>query len=244
MWCRVEFSPHTCEGLIVSCPSCGGEGQQYRRCVPWHKPWAESAWLGCSVSPLCTPSQERNPEPSSGTLHLSVEMKPIWVIIVNTSHYMQLACRQYTNMCMISHFQGKDLGFFALTLNPLYRILPLKTGNTTTCIINGLCSNCSHRQWYHFLISWLDEACQWAGLCTSTAAHWPWKDAMSSGIRPIILGLPLILTAGMEPWLIGWFLWVCSLGSAIYTHRSVTVERSLISSRGNVGVCPIEQLRL
>lgn len=84
----------------------------------------------------------------------------------------------------------------------------------------------------HFLVG--RGLCRWAGLCTSTAAHWPWKDAKSSGIRPSILGLPLILTGGMEPWLMGWFSWACSLGSVTYSHRSVTAERSLISSRGNV----------
>lgn len=41
--------------------------------LPWHKPWAESVWLGYSVWPLCRPSQERSPEPNSDTLHLSVE---------------------------------------------------------------------------------------------------------------------------------------------------------------------------
>lgn len=58
--------------------------------------------------------------------------------------------------------------FYLCTMNPLCRILP-KTGNTPAWIINGLCSDCSHRQWYHFLISWLDEACQWAGSCTHLA---------------------------------------------------------------------------
>lgn len=73
--------------------------------------------------------------------------------------------------------------FIFCTVNPLCRILPLKTGNTPKCIINDLCSNCSHRQWYHFLISWLDEARQWAGLRTlDYAAHWSWKAAVSSGI--------------------------------------------------------------
>lgn len=43
--------------------------------IPWHKPWAESVWLGCSVWPLCRRSQERSPEPNSDTLHLSVGEK-------------------------------------------------------------------------------------------------------------------------------------------------------------------------
>lgn len=145
----------------------GGKGDKHRCCVPWHKPWAGSAWLGCSVSPLCTRSQERNPEPSSGILHLSVGKKPKKGYY---SHYLLLCA---ISMCTIyqhvhSFPQERFFFFYFCTVSPLCRIPLLKTGSTTTCIINGLCSNCSRRQWYHLLISWLDEACQWAG---STLQH-------------------------------------------------------------------------
>lgn len=114
------------------------------------------------------------------------------------------------------------------TVNPLCRIPPLKTGNTPTCIINALCSHCSHRQWHHFLSSWLDEACPCAGLCTlDSAAHWPRKEAASWGIsaqlfqdfpwlgpsselwswaasRLAVWGPPISLTAGQRRHVCSW----------------------------------------
>lgn len=57
--------------------------------LPWHRPWAGSVWLGCSVWPLCRQSREHSPEPNSDTLHLSVgdkENQRLWV----THAHMQL----------------------------------------------------------------------------------------------------------------------------------------------------------
>lgn len=132
------------------------------------------------------------------------------------------------------------------TVNPLYKILPLKTGNTTTCIINGLCSNCSHRQWYHFLISWLDEACVSGRACARQLQHtdpermlcllvsaqlfsdflWFWPEAWSPDSSAVSRELAL--------WVVRFKLTVPSLRNVrSYPHEGMSA-----------GVCPIEQLRL
>lgn len=158
------------------------------------------------------------------------------------SHYRLLytisMCTLYQYVYNKSFSEGKIyfIYFFNFcTVNPLCRILPLKTGNTPTCIINGLCFNCSHRQWYHFLISWLDEACQWAGLCAlDSAAHRPWKDAVPSGISAQLFQDFLWFWPSGEPWLIGCFSWARCVGTANRTHRWVTSTRSLMDSRRKV----------
>lgn len=139
-------------------------------------------------------------------------------------------------MYTISHFLRKDLFIFwyFCTVNPLCRILPPKTGNTPTCIINGLCSNCSHRQWYHFLISWLDEASQWAGSCTLGSASTLTPKGCSAfwRLRLIILGLPLILTEQRA--LTHRPFGDCELRSPSVNFRHV---RSWIHERKSAGVC-------
>lgn len=136
--------------------------------------------------------------------------------------------------------------FFALTMNPLYRILPLKTGNTTACIINGLCSDCSHRQWYHFLISWLDEACVSGRACARRLQHTDPERMLS------LLVSAQVFSDFLWFWPEAWSpdSWADSPELALWGVRFTLTVPSLRNARSyphegmSAGVRPIEQLRL
>lgn len=124
--------------------------------VPWHKPSAGSVWLGCSVWPLCRPSQVRSPAPGSDTLHLSVKVR-------RTTWKLPDAYKHKQNSKHIQRsYTSKDLQLFPLevqTGDPLCETLPQEMHNRASA------EDCGHRQWCHFLIF------RWGRCCQSPIVH-------------------------------------------------------------------------
>lgn len=148
--------------------------------------------------------------------------------------------------------------FCSVTGDPLYRTLPPRAGNTQRMRHNCFYSSSGRRQWYHFLISWLDEACA-GGRARArfySGAHWPRKDAVSEASPPSYSRTSFFLwfwaqLASTES--SGCFLWIHCFGAhksrlqITFMALNSLLTRLFMHSQLaclSLVVCEVEQLNL